>query len=226
LKTQLSQKLLLNQLWKLLSLQQLNLILDCQLLRNQLLDNVVYRIHFVYLKFVQFRFLLVEYGFLRFDVLHNQYSEFLLDWILRNYLFLKLPCEPPKNKIKGLFGVGLSKLSSKIYYLPEQIGDSIFSVIAHEAGFIGATLIIFLFLMLVQRCLWIGKKARDVFGKLLSSGFGLLVGIQAFIHIACNSGIIPYTGLPLPFISYGGTAMVSFLTISGIITNISKYIKS
>ena len=123
----------------------------------------------------------------------------------------------------GLFGVGYGQSTTKISYLPEAIGDSIFAVIGEELGFVGAAALIMVFLIFLVKTLWLSKKAPDRFGKLILIGFAALIGLQAFVNIAAISGIIPLTGTPLPFISYGGTALVIFMTMGGIITNISRY---
>lgn len=123
----------------------------------------------------------------------------------------------------GLTGVGFGKSTTKLGYLPEPIGDSIFAVIAEEFGFIGASLLILTFLLLVWRGFMIAKKTSDTFGQLLVIGFSSLIGIQVFVNIGAISGVIPLTGVPLPFISFGGTALAVFLTMSGIILNVSRY---
>ena len=123
----------------------------------------------------------------------------------------------------GLWGVGYGQSTTKIKYLPEPIGDSIFAVIAEEMGFVGTGVLMGIFLLLILRTFQVAARARDKFGHLLLVGFGSLIAIQAFVNIAAVSGVIPLTGAPLPFISYGGTALVSFMTIAGIINNVSKY---
>jgi len=123
----------------------------------------------------------------------------------------------------GLFGVGYGKSTSKVNFLPEPIGDSIFAVISEELGFIGASAIIFLFLFLVLRGISIAWQTRNEFARLTVIGFITVVGIQAFIHIAATSGVLPMTGVPLPFISHGGTSLAVFLTMMGVVVNISKY---
>lgn len=122
----------------------------------------------------------------------------------------------------GLLGVGFGGSTAK-RYLPERIGDSIFAIIAEEFGFVGSMVIISLFLALVLRILLLARNSNDTFAKLLLVGFGTIIGIQAFIHIGANSKLIPLTGVPLPFISFGGTALAVFMTISGIVLNISKH---
>ncbi len=123
----------------------------------------------------------------------------------------------------GLFGVGYGDSTTKLRYLPEPMGDSIFAVIAEELGFVGATFLILAFLFLVLRGLKIAKNAPDSFSRLMVTGFVTLIGIQAFVNIAAQSALIPLTGVPLPFISFGGTALAVFLTMSGIIVNVSRY---
>lgn len=123
----------------------------------------------------------------------------------------------------GFSGVGFGKSTTKIQYLPEPIGDSIFAVMAEELGFIGSLALIAIFTVLILKILLLARKTKDKFGKLLLVGFGSLIALQVFINIAAISGLIPLTGVPLPFISYGGTALAVFMTMGGIIANISKY---
>jgi cell division protein FtsW len=123
----------------------------------------------------------------------------------------------------GLFGVGFGKSTTKFRYLPEPIGDSIFAVVAEELGFVGSLFLISVFILFFIRGTLIAKKANDQFGKLAVMGLVSAIAIQTFIHIGAVSGLVPLTGVPLPFISYGGTALAVFLTMSGIIVNISKY---
>lgn len=125
--------------------------------------------------------------------------------------------------VGGLWGVGYGQSTTKIKYLPEPIGDSIFAVIAEELGFIGVISLIGIFFLLVVRIMFLAMKCRDRFGQLLLIGFGSLIMLQCFINIGAISGILPLTGTPLPFISYGGTALAVYMTISGIIVNVSKY---
>ena len=123
----------------------------------------------------------------------------------------------------GLWGVGFGKSTTKFKYLPEPISDSIFVVIAEELGFVGAILLIGVFILLFIRGIMIAKNSRDQFAKLTVIGFILIITIQAFINVAAISGLLPLTGVPLPFISYGGTSLAIFLTMAGVIVNISKY---
>lgn len=122
----------------------------------------------------------------------------------------------------GLFGVGYGNFLSKAKYLPEPIGDSIFVVIAKELGFAGALFFIFLFFTLTMAGLFGARQVRSMFGRLTVIGFTSIIAIQAFIHIGAVSGLIPLTGVPLPFISYGGTAMVVFMAMTGLMINLLR----
>jgi cell division protein FtsW len=121
------------------------------------------------------------------------------------------------------WGLGYGQSATKNGYLPTPIDDSIFAVIAEELGFVGAGALLALFAMFTFRLFWLAKKTGDRFGRLLLIGFGTVIGIQAFVNMASISGLIPLTGVPLPFVSYGGTALAVFLTMSGISLNVSKY---
>jgi len=122
----------------------------------------------------------------------------------------------------GIFGVGLGHSLQKFNYLPEPVGDSIFAIIGEELGFFGEFVLIMLFVVLFLRGLRIAKNAPDMFGKLVATGIVSWITFQAFINIAAISGLIPLTGIPLPFISYGGTSIIFLLTSVGILLNISK----
>lgn len=123
----------------------------------------------------------------------------------------------------GLFGVGLGQSRQKYEYLPAVTTDSIFAVIAEEIGFVGGMLVLICFLILIWRGLRIAKQAPDNFGRLLALGITSWIGIQALINLAAMVALVPLTGIPLPFISYGGSSLVLALTGMGILTNISKH---
>ncbi|MDP2598456.1 MAG: putative peptidoglycan glycosyltransferase FtsW, partial [Candidatus Liptonbacteria bacterium] len=123
----------------------------------------------------------------------------------------------------GPIGKGYGQSASKAGYLPTPIDDSIFAVIGEELGFIGAAGLVALFCILAARMFWLAKKSRDQFGRLLLVGFGMVIALQSFVNMASISGLIPLTGVPLPFVSYGGTALAIFLTMSGIAVNVSKH---
>lgn len=122
----------------------------------------------------------------------------------------------------GWFGTGYGKSTTKINYLPEPIGDSIFAVVAEEFGFVGSLGLVSVFMALVLRTLLLARRTKDKFGKYILVGFGSLISIQVFINIGAISGLLPLTGVPLPFISYGGTALAVFMIMGGMISNISK----
>lgn len=122
----------------------------------------------------------------------------------------------------GWFGAGLGQSRQKFSYLPEPVTDSIFAVIGEEVGFIGAVVVICLFLFIAWRGLRIAKSSPDLFGRLVASGIVSWIFIQSMINIMAISGLIPLTGIPLPFISYGGTSLAVLMTGVGILLNISK----
>lgn len=125
----------------------------------------------------------------------------------------------------NIFGRGFGQSVQKFDYLPEPIGDSIFAVFAEEFGFIGAFLLIALFLFFALRGLRIAARAPDQFGGLLVVGIVILIVSQSFINIGSLIGIFPLTGLPLLFVSHGGTALFFTLIGVGIILNVSRYTK-
>ena len=122
----------------------------------------------------------------------------------------------------GILGLGLGHSRQKFNYLPEPVGDSIFAIISEELGLIGATLLVILFIAFAMRGLRIAKNAPDLFGKLLAVGIVTWVIFQAFINISANIALVPLTGIPLPFISYGGTSIIFLMAAVGILLNISK----
>lgn len=126
----------------------------------------------------------------------------------------------------GLFGRGYGQSIQKFEYLPEPNTDSIFAVFAEEFGFFGACVLVFLFIAFAFRGYRIATHARDSFGMILVVGIVTLIIAQTFLNIAAMVGIMPLSGLPLPFISHGGTALCMTLASVGIILNISRYQRS
>jgi len=122
----------------------------------------------------------------------------------------------------GLFGIGFGRSIQKFNYLPESHTDAIFSIIAEEFGFLGSLIIIILFIFLISIGLRIAKEAPDSLGRFLAIGLTCNIGFQAFINIAAMCQLLPMTGIPLPFISYGGSSMVATLISIGILSNIAK----
>lgn len=122
----------------------------------------------------------------------------------------------------GLFGAGLGESKQKFLYIPEPHNDFIFSILAEELGFVGCFVVIVLFAILIWRGVLVAMRAPDMFGSLLAVGITALVAIQVIINIAVVTSSIPVTGMPLPFFSYGGTALVILLCAMGVLLNISR----
>ncbi len=125
----------------------------------------------------------------------------------------------------GMLGLGLGHSNQKGLYLPEPVGDSIYAIIAEELGFIGAIAVLVVFFLFAWRGMKISAAARDVFGKLVAGGITVWIVGQAILNIAAITALVPLTGIPLPFISYGGTSIVFTLASVGILLNISKQAK-
>lgn len=126
----------------------------------------------------------------------------------------------------GLFGLGLGSSRQKLLYLPYPETDFIFAIIGEELGFLGAIFLILLFLTLIWRGIQVAINAPDMFGSLLAAGIISMIAIQVVINIAVVTASMPPTGLPLPFISYGGSSLAIFMTSIGVLLNISKHTKS
>jgi len=124
----------------------------------------------------------------------------------------------------GFLGVGLGASRQKYLFLPEAATDSIFAVLAEELGFIGAFVLLVIFAMVILRGLKIARSAPDQFSKVASIGITAWIGLQVFLNIGSMVAIVPLTGVPLPFISYGGTALTTLLFATGILLNISRYV--
>jgi cell division protein FtsW len=124
-----------------------------------------------------------------------------------------------------LFGMGLGQGRQKFLYLPEQHTDFIFAVLSEELGFIGSAFVVMLFFTFMWRGLKIALKSPDNFGALLAVGITIMVVLQAVINIGVVTGVLPVTGITLPFISYGGTSLTISLVGMGILLNISNYVE-
>ena len=121
----------------------------------------------------------------------------------------------------GIFGVGIGHSQQSNLFLPEAYGDFIFAIIGEEAGFVGAFLVIACFFTIFFCGIMIAKKTKDKFGQLLAFGITLNISIFAFANMLVATGMIPTTGLPLPFISYGGTSLIFISISTGILMNIA-----
>lgn len=125
----------------------------------------------------------------------------------------------------GVFGSGLGQSRQKYMNIPEPQNDFIFSILAEELGFLGCLIVIVMFIYLIYRGIKIAMDAPDAFGKFMVSGIIGLVAIQFLINVAVVTSTMPVTGMPLPFFSYGGTALAVTMTEMGIVLNVSKQSK-
>ena len=125
----------------------------------------------------------------------------------------------------GLFGVGLGKSRQKFSYLPEHHTDFIFAILCEELGFLGGFIVIALFFIIAWRGLRIALRAPDLYGSLLAVGITSMIAFQAMLNIGVVTGTLPVTGIPLPFISHGGSSLLMSLASVGILLNISRQCK-
>lgn len=123
----------------------------------------------------------------------------------------------------GLFGLGLGESRQKFFYLPEPQTDFIFAILAEELGFIGGSFVLLLFSLLLWRGIRIALGAPDLYGSLLAAGIIGMVAIQVMINIGVVTGLMPVTGITLPFLSYGGSSLTLMLMAIGVLLNISRY---
>jgi cell division protein FtsW len=123
----------------------------------------------------------------------------------------------------GIYGRGFGQSIQKFSYLPEPQGDSIFAVIGEEMGFAGAVVTIILYILFTLRGFRIANRAPDLFSRLLVSGIVIMITAQSFMHIASVTGVFPLTGVPLVFMSHGGTALMVYMMAIGIVFQVSKF---
>lgn len=126
----------------------------------------------------------------------------------------------------GLFGVGLGRSREKFLYLPEPHTDFIFSILGEELGLIGTTLVLLLFFLFAWRGLKTAMLAPDIYGSLLSAGLTTMILVQALMNIAVVTASMPVTGIPLPFLSFGGSALIFTLAGVGILLNVSRHVRT
>ncbi|MDF2820752.1 MAG: cell division rane protein [Clostridiales bacterium] len=122
----------------------------------------------------------------------------------------------------GLFGKGLGQSIQKLGFIPEAHNDIIFSIICEELGVFGAVMVMLVFLILIWRCMYIANGAPDLFGTLLAVGLMAQIGVQVLINIAVVTNTIPSTGMPLPFISYGGSSLFFLMAEVGAVMNVAR----
>lgn len=122
----------------------------------------------------------------------------------------------------GLTGLGLGQSRQKYGYLPEVQADSIFAVICEEVGFLGALAVMAVFLFLIYKTFQVSKGAQDQFGKLLAGGVATWITVQTMINLAAMVGVVPLTGVPLPFVSYGGSSMIFLMAAMGVVFSVGR----
>ncbi|MCM3736890.1 FtsW/RodA/SpoVE family cell cycle protein [Bacillus cytotoxicus] len=125
----------------------------------------------------------------------------------------------------GVRGNGLGNSIQKYGYLPEPHTDFIMAIVSEELGFLGVAIILIGLLVIVVRAFRVAQKCKDPFGSLLAIGIGSMIGVQSIVNLGGITGIMPLTGVPLPFVSYGGTSLVSTLAAMGILLNVASFVK-
>ena len=121
----------------------------------------------------------------------------------------------------GLFGTGLGSGKSKLFFLPESHTDFILAVVGEELGFIGVAITLSLFAVILVQGMKAASKAPDPFGTLLAAGLTIMIGLQALINCMVALGLLPTKGMPLPFVSYGGSSLIASMAAAGIVLNVS-----
>jgi cell division protein FtsW len=124
-----------------------------------------------------------------------------------------------------LIGRGFGQSVQKFGYLPQPTDDSIFAVTAEEFGFVGSSLLVILYLLLIASIFRIGNRAPDIFAGVMVIGIGVLIIVQSFMNISAMLGLIPLSGMPLLFVSHGGTSIIITLLTMGIVANVSRHMK-
>jgi cell division protein FtsW len=122
----------------------------------------------------------------------------------------------------GLFGVGIGNSKQRDLYLPESFGDFIFSIVGEEYGLLGTSVFLFLFFLILLRGFKIARYSQDQYGRILAIGITLSIAVYAFVNAGVTLGLLPTTGLPMPFVSYGGTAIIISGYAVGVLLNISR----
>lgn len=123
----------------------------------------------------------------------------------------------------GIFGVGLGQSRQKYLFLPEPMTDSIFAIIGEELGLLGTVGVLAVFVFLIWKGFLIARRTPDSFGRLLAVGITSWMGVQAFVNLAAMVALLPLTGVPLPFISYGGSSLIVAMLATGVLLNISRH---
>lgn len=150
----------------------------------------------------------------------------IIHWLVKDYTDLKDRYQTNQSLFAlgsgGFFGLGLGNSKQKFLYLPEPQNDFIFAVVGEELGFLGCAFIVILFALLVWRGFSIALKTRSVFGRLMTMGIVIQVGLQAILNILVVTDMMPNTGISLPFFSYGGSSLVMLLIEMGFVLSVSR----
>ncbi|CAM4032329.1 cell division protein FtsW [Bacillus manliponensis] len=170
------------------------------------------------LLYVAWHYVLEDYQKARFLVFLNPFSDPQGDGFQLINSFIGIASG-------GVNGRGLGNSIQKYGYLPEAQTDFIMAIVSEELGLIGITIILSCLLLIAIRALRIAQKCKDPFGSLLAIGIGSLLSIQTFINVGGITGLIPLTGVPLPFVSYGGSSLIANLTMMGILFSVARYVK-
>lgn len=179
---------------------------------------IVTSIIWVPLCYVVWHYVLEDYQKARFLIFLNPFSDPQGDGFQLVNSFIGIASG-------GVNGRGLGNSIQKYGYLPEAHTDFIMAIVSEELGLIGITIILSCLLLITIRALRIAQKCRDPFGSLLAIGIGSLLCIQTFVNVGGITGLIPLTGVPLPFVSYGGSSLIASLTMMGILLSVSRHVK-
>jgi cell division protein FtsW len=125
----------------------------------------------------------------------------------------------------GATGRGFGQSIQKFGYLPQPTDDSIFAVAGEEFGFVGSTTLVVLYLLVAASAFRIGSRTKDPFGSMVSIGIAMIIVTESFLNMSAMLGLVPLSGVPLLFVSHGGTALIIILAAAGIVANVSKYAK-
>jgi hypothetical protein len=184
-------------------------------------NSDVKRVYYLSLEFLTGRLLansLLNMGF--YDALAAAFKELDLDLDIERIREMEDDAALGNG---GLLGQGVGSSKQKLFYLPESHTDFIFAIIGEELGFVGATAIVLLFMVFAWRGLRIGLRAPEPFGAYLALGITVLIATQTVVNLGVVTGLLPTKGLPLPFISFGGSALVVTMLATGVLLNISQH---
>jgi cell division protein FtsW len=170
-----------------------------------------------------FSFLFIFFEIMRKPYRLTRFKDYLLSFVNIDYSSYQVKQSLNALGSGGLFGKGFGKSEMKLMYLPEAHTDFIFPVIGEELGFIGVSMLILFFVYFFIRGIKVSKQMPDIFSEYLCLGITFLIVFQAVINLSVALGILPAKGIPLPFISFGGTSLFITMLITGILINLSQY---